>query len=132
VNDPAEKYVLDLGRVEQVARVYLNGEEVGTRVFPPYRFELDGLIREGNNYLVIDIANTWQNQLVGEADKPLAEQRTSSNLGYMREPNANIDKSRPETKDERFSRPWRDLPLQASGLLGPVTLQPVNRQIIGQ
>ncbi|MCB0630109.1 MAG: glycosyl hydrolase [Saprospiraceae bacterium] len=128
VNDPAEKYVLDLGHVGEVARVYLNGVEVGTRVFPPYRFELEELIRKGRNYLVIDVANTWQNQLVGEADKPLAEQRTSSNLGYMREPNANIDKSRTETKDERFSRPWRDLPLQASGLMGPVTLQPVVNQ----
>ncbi|PHN08158.1 glycosyl hydrolase [Flavilitoribacter nigricans] len=99
-------YILDLGEVGTVATVYLNGHEVGTRVFPPYRFELGDLLRPGENTISIDVTNSWLNQLIGEAEKPLAEQRTRSNLGGGLKKPAN--------------RPWRGYEPEPAGLMGPV------------
>lgn len=101
-------WYLDLGAVGEVARVYLNGQEVGTSVFPPHIFSVDSLLLEGPNNLVIDVANTWLNQLVGEKDKPFAKQRTRSNVG--------------SGTRENMSRPWEDYPALPSGLMGPVQL----------
>lgn len=99
-------FTLDLGAVGEVASVYLNGHEVGTRVFPPYHFELQDLLRAGENTLSIDVTNSWLNQLIGEAKKPLDQQRTRSNLGGGQKDPTN--------------RPWRDYRPQAAGLMGPV------------
>lgn len=109
--EPGWQYVLDLGTVGEVARVFLNGYEVGGQVFTPYRFALGDLLREGTNTISIEVANSWLNQLIGEAKKPLQEQRTRSNLGAG-------------AKDPA-ARPWRDYTPQASGLMGPV-------RVIGQ
>jgi hypothetical protein len=105
----AEKcWMLDLGQVGEVASVYLNGHELGTSVFPPYDFNISSLLKAGENYLVIEVANTWLNQLIGEKDKPFDEQRTRSNLGR-----GGRDEGR---------RPWSNYALQPSGLIGPVRI----------
>ncbi|MEM9833662.1 MAG: glycosyl hydrolase [Bacteroidota bacterium] len=106
---------LDLGKVGEVARVYLNGQEVGTTVFSPHRFSLEGLLREGENFLSVDVTNTWLNQLIGEAGKPLEEQRTQSNVGS------------PDGKRE-----WSSYPSQPSGLLGPVTIRARQNHVLTQ
>jgi len=104
---------LDLGLVGEVARVYLNGQEIGTSVFPPHRLSLKNLLREGENFLSIDVTNTWLNQLIGEADKPLNKQRTQSNVG-------NSD----------GGRHWSNYIPQPAGLLGPVTIQARQSHVI--
>ncbi len=50
--------VLDLGDVGETAEVILNGRPVGTRLFPPYRFDISGIARDGENELVILVTNT--------------------------------------------------------------------------
>jgi hypothetical protein len=94
--------------VGEIARVFLNGQEVGTSVFPPHVFNTDGLLKEGTNYLVVDIANTWLNQLIGEKDKPFDQQRTRSNVGSG-------------SRDKPL-RPWSNYKPSPSGLMGPVQL----------
>ncbi|WP_020531172.1 glycosyl hydrolase [Flexithrix dorotheae] len=98
-------YFLDLGELGDVATVYLNGKEVGTSIFPPHQLNIDGIIKSGLNYLEVEVANTWLNQLIGESKKPLDEQRTRSNLG--------------NTNGER---PWSNYSPKRSGLLGPVRI----------
>jgi len=46
---------LDLGKVRGTAEVWLNGEKVGVRVWSPFRFNLTGKIRDGENFLRIVI-----------------------------------------------------------------------------
>ena len=99
---------LDLGVVGDVAKVYLNGQEVGISVFPPYIFNVDGLLRAGDNVLMIDVANTWLNQLIGEKDTPFDQQRTRSNVGWG--------------SRENPGRYWNDYKPLPSGLMGPVRL----------
>jgi hypothetical protein len=101
-------WILDLGQVGEVVRVYLNGQEVITRVFPPYKIDIGNFLRAGENYLVIEVANTWLNQLIGEKDKPFDEQRTRSNVG--------------RGSKEDASRLWADYEPQPSGLIGPVRI----------
>ncbi len=103
--DQTDIHILDLGKVGEVAKVYLNGQLVGSSVFSPHRFEVQEILREGTNNISIDVANTWLNQLIGEASRPLDQQRTRSNL---------------KSGDKR---PWSDYLPSPAGLIGPVTLQ---------
>jgi hypothetical protein len=75
--------VLDLGEVYETAEVWLNGEHVGARICPPYRFDLRGKVRPGANQLVIEVTNT----LVKEQRDFLsryAQQEPSGLLGPVR------------------------------------------------
>ena len=49
---------LDLGRVGQTARVTVNGADVGIRIVPPYIYPISHLIREGENTVTVEVANT--------------------------------------------------------------------------
>ncbi len=50
--------VLDLGEVGETAEVFINGRSAGVRLFPPYRFDLAGLTRDGENELEVLVTNT--------------------------------------------------------------------------
>jgi hypothetical protein len=91
---------LDLGRVEVMARVKLNGKEVGIVWKPPFRVEISKALQPGENALEIEVANLWPNRLIGDAGLP-TDQRVAWTTWN------------PFTKDA---------PLLESGLLGPVTL----------
>ncbi len=52
------RWRLDLGRVEEIAEVRLNGRPVGARSWKPYRFDVSGLVRPGSNDLEIRVANS--------------------------------------------------------------------------
>lgn len=96
---------LDLGAVREVARVYLNGHLLGIAWFPPYRFEITAHLKPGENRLVVEVANTWNNGLVGNAQKPAEFRTFTSNIERL--PNA-------------WTTPMAQAPLLPSGLLGPV------------
>jgi hypothetical protein len=54
-----EKHVqLDLGEVYESAHVTVNGKDAGVRIAPPYRFSLDGMLKDGNNVLEVIVTNT--------------------------------------------------------------------------
>jgi len=96
---------LDLGRVRFVAEVNVNGQNVGILWKPPFRVEITDAAKPGANELVVEVANTWSNRLVGDA--------CTEGTDYCR---TNIAKSL------TWQVPWKDTPLLQSGLLGPVTL----------
>lgn len=56
--ESAVRVLLDLGEVYETAEVWVNGEQAGVRICPPYRIEIDGLIKKGINKLVIEVTNT--------------------------------------------------------------------------
>ena len=109
-------FILDLGIVGEVARVFINGNEIGTRVFPPFDFEVSEFLREGNNFISIDVANTWQNRLAGDHALPFDEQRTRSNVGSGNRNSA--------------TRPWQDNDPMPSGLIGPVRIIEQSKVIL--
>jgi len=62
-------------------------------------------MKEGTNYLVIEVANEWNNRLVGDSKLPVSERTTNTNI----------------TGPKTGRRSW-DVPLQPAGLLGPVQI----------
>ncbi len=58
------------GPVRDAAIVYVNGRRAGAVFAPPYRLDLDGYLKEGENRLRIEVANTNLNLLarLGEPD----------------------------------------------------------------
>jgi hypothetical protein len=104
---------LDLGQVKALARVRVNGQDLGVVWTAPWSVELPGgLLRPGANRLEIDVTNTWTNRLIGDAGLPAEQRITRSNLALERGP--------------RTLKPYQgyasDDPLQPSGLRGPVRL----------
>jgi len=55
------KAELDLGRVVATAEVRLNGRKVGVRVAPPWRLEVSGLLKRGDNKVEVLVYNTLAN-----------------------------------------------------------------------
>ncbi len=92
---------LDLGKVKNLARVRLNGRDLGVVWCAPWRVAIGGAVQAKDNRLEIEVANLWPNRLIG--DQSLApEKRLTSTTWNPFKP---------------------DAPLLESGLLGPVTLQ---------
>lgn len=102
----AFKDTLDLGEVAVMADVTLNGKHLGVLWKPPFRVEVTGLLRSGENRLEIRVADLWPNRMIGDAGLP-ADQRTTWST------------YEPFTKDQ---------PLLKSGLLGPVAIESVPWQ----
>jgi hypothetical protein len=68
------KLVLDLGRVSSVAEVFVNGREVGTLVWSPYRLDITQYINTGVNHLKIRLTDTEANaRAVGPSHRILAK-----------------------------------------------------------
>ena len=49
--------------VRDAAVVYVNGKRAGAAWTPPYRVEVTGLLKEGDNEIRIDVGNTAVNYL---------------------------------------------------------------------
>ena len=60
---PSGNAVLDLGDVRYTCEVFVNGESLGTRVMPPYRYELPSELLREENKLEIRVSNTPGNQM---------------------------------------------------------------------
>jgi len=104
---------LQLGEVKHVARVRLNGKDLGVVWTNPWTVDLSGLVRPGKNELEIDVTNVWANRLIGDAGLPEDRRLTRTNI-------------RLQTGD-RTVKPYQGYgstdPLVPSGLLGPVRLE---------
>ena len=51
------KCIIDLGYVGEVAELYVNGEFVGEKLFPPYRFNASKFVKDGENKMEIIVTN---------------------------------------------------------------------------
>jgi len=104
---------LHLGTVGCIARVRLNGEDQGVLWTAPWTIDLTGAASSGDNVLEIDVANVWQNRLIGDAGLPEDQRRTSTNV---------ILEQGKRTRRYRCSSVNSIDELTPSGLMGPVRL----------
>lgn len=64
-----EAAMLDLGEVGEIARVILNGKDLGWRINAPYRWDISEALQQGENELEIVAANTLANRLQDELSR---------------------------------------------------------------
>lgn len=126
---------LDLGRVEVIARVRVNGRELGTLWKPPFLLDITDAVRTGANRLEIAVTNLWPNRLIGDEQLPEENSYTvtafSATGGIERLPDW-YREGRPKPPGGRIAfSTWKhyakDAPLLESGLLGPVVLRSALR-----
>jgi len=120
------RHWLDLGTVENIARVRLNGHDLGVVWCAPWRVDITAAAKASGNALEIEVANLWPNRLIGdEQEPPDAEYAKGGNLA--RWPDWLL-KGEPRPSQGRLTfTTWKhftkDSPLLPSGLLGPVTIR---------
>ncbi|MBC6111288.1 glycosyl hydrolase [Pedobacter fastidiosus] len=61
---------LNLGEVKNMARVKLNGKEVGVLWTAPWQLNISDFVKTGKNELEIEVVNLWPNRLIGDEKKP--------------------------------------------------------------
>ena len=100
--------MLQLGKVREIAEVFLNGKPVGFAWHTPFQLDITEAAKEGENFLVIETVNSINNMLIGNAKLPAEYRVTNSNITKL--PNA-------------WRQPFADAPLIDAGLIGPVSVR---------
>ncbi len=113
----AEVWLLNLGRVAESARVFLNGKEIATLVGPDFQVIIDNKQLKGKNTLEIKVSNLMANRIAW---------MDRNNIEWKRFYNINMSaRVRENTKNGVFdASSWQPL---ESGLIGPVTITPMKK-----
>lgn len=116
---------LDLGHVEVIASVKVNGKPAGILWKPPFQTDVTGLLGVGFNKIEIKVVNLWVNRMIG--DEHLPEDSLRNSDGTLREWPTWLLAGLPSPTGLYTFTTWRlwqkGSPLQPSGLLGPVYLR---------
>ncbi|MDB5327272.1 MAG: hypothetical protein JWM57_2841, partial [Phycisphaerales bacterium] len=105
---PGVEWTLDIGEVQVMAEVALNGVPLGTLWNPPLRLASPAFrsaLKSGQNTLEVRVANLWPNRMIADSALPKPDRLTWSSF-------------------EPFTA---KSPLPKSGLIGPVQLVPTVR-----
>jgi hypothetical protein len=113
----AEGYLLDLGRVAQSARVQLNGQEIGTLLGPTYQLYVPKSQLKSVNMLTLSVSNGMANR-ISDMDRTGQEWKKFYNVNMA----ARLKENR---GDDGLFTAAKWAPVE-SGLIGPVTLTPVQ------
>lgn len=111
---PASKaadYLLNLGKVDESAHVYINGADAGIFWSIPFSARVGQYLKPGKNTIKIEVANLMANR-IRYMDQNNIQWRKYHEINFV-----NID-----YKPFDASK-WKVMP---SGLLGPVTLTPID------
>ena len=97
---------LELGDVEDIARIEINGKLAGVAWKAPFKVDLTGSAKPGANRITIEVTNLWVNRLIGDQQPWALRKYAFSDFN-------------PYKADSR---------LLPSGLLGPIRLVSITGQ----
>ena len=110
VKDINEKMLmLDLGNVQEMASVKINGHQMQVMWSAPFRFDITPFVKPGTNFLEVEVVNMWPNRLIGDGKLPESKRLTKTNIN-------------------KFNGADADNYLRESGLIGPVKIRMINLQ----
>lgn len=92
---------LNIGRVANIAEVFVNGINCGIVWTAPFRIDISKAIHPGKNELKIEVTNTWANRISGDQKLAEAKRLTKTNAPFR----------------------TQGKPLLEAGLIGPVVLE---------
>ena len=116
---------LDLGKVQVMAHVRLNGRDLGTLWKPPYRVDITGAAKPGENKLEIKVVNLWPNRMIGDEQLPEDSERNPD--GTLKQWPKWLEEGKASPAGRFTFTTWRlwkkNDALLESGLIGPVQLR---------
>ena len=122
---PPSAVILDLGAVEVMAEVKLNGKDLGILWKAPYQVDVTTALQPGENKLEVKLVNLWVNRQIGDENLPADSERAKG--GTLKEWPEWLQKGKPSPTGRISFTSWqlwkKGDPLSPSGLIGPVTLQ---------
>jgi hypothetical protein len=71
---------LDLGNVQEIASVTINGQNAGVSWIAPFVHDITNHVREGKNEVVVVVTNSWVNRLIGDSYLPKKDRFTNTNV----------------------------------------------------
>jgi hypothetical protein len=92
------KLLLDLGDVENIAEVTVNGKPLGILWKTPFRADVTSAMKPGTNTVEVKVTNLWVNRLIGDQQPDVTRKYTYTAQQFYR----------------------AESPLLPSGLIGPV------------
>jgi hypothetical protein len=107
----ASDYILELGKVDESAKVSINGKEVGILWSIPFEARIGQYLKAGENKISIEVANLMANR-IRYMDRNGITWRKYHEINFVDINYQNFDASK-----------WK---VQPSGLEGPVTITPVS------
>lgn len=121
--DKKSDVYLDLGEVNNLARIRINGIDMGVVWTAPFRIKITDAVVSGNNQIDIEVANLWPNRLIGDEQKP------DDGIKDGKWPEWLLN-GKPGTSGRftftTFSHYHADSPLLKSGLIGPVKIMSIK------
>lgn len=120
---------LDLGEVKNLARIFINGHDLGVMWKPPFHLPITSAVRPGKNKIEVEVTNLWPNRLIGDEQlpddcdwKPVPERGM-----YLKAwPQWMLDHQPRPTQRVSFAT-WKfydkEAPLLRSGLIGPASIR---------
>jgi len=110
---------LNLGKVKNIARITLNGKDLGVVWTAPWQVEISSAVKKGKNELTVEVVNLWANRLIGD------EQQPEDGITKGKFPDWLLKGEKRPTNRYTFTTHKhykKDSPLLESGLLGPVRI----------
>ena len=103
----ADDWLLELGRVAESAKVFVNSQYVGTLFSEPFEIAVGKFLRAGQNTLEVEVTNLMANR-IADMDRRGVRWKKFHDINFF------------SSKGKKFDA--SDWPLRDSGLLGPVRL----------
>jgi hypothetical protein len=105
----AKEYLLNLNQVDESARVWINGQEVGILWSIPFKARVGKYLKEGTNTIKVEVVNLMANR-IRYMDQKKIQWRNYHEINFVNINYKPFDASN-----------WSVMP---SGLIGPVTITP--------